>query len=371
MRLLITLKVYQLMTSKNFILFKKRKIRNTMKVQEKFDHLNNIFQNYDPMSFNFLPFKITDKAKFLIQDKLSNKEVSEEELDLLLIRLEGLIQGTEKHDTTLIIEAQQSLSDLLENKPWNIFFKKFSLDTKTFIHKVTQLLILNEKDALEKISKNSELILGSKEDNNTDAVSSISQSYFKSYDNAIQACDCVLNPKVIKDIIEKALEAVKTLKISLSDSPIAEIREMLQESETRLREFHSALIYRINEKINGSHLLEVIEEVNETKIILTRNPKHIQKIPTTKNLLNFQIYDAVCANQLSYQRIKDLTCRANVKQIVLKDTLESDLKDFIEEMRNDQLTLSIHTADLIQQELALNLVYQLLWEDEIPVVASN
>jgi hypothetical protein len=40
-------------------------------------------------------------------------------------------------------------------------------------------------------------------------------------------------------------------------------------------------------------------------------------------------------------------------------------------MRNDQLTLGIHTMDLIQQELALNLVYQLLWEDEIPVVASN
>jgi hypothetical protein len=359
------------MPTENFILFKKRKVRNLMKIQEKFDYLTNIFKDYDPLSFSFLPFKIADKTKFLIREKLSKKEIGEEDLDILSTRLETLIQSTEKHDTTLIIEAQQALSDLLENKPWNIDSKKFTLDTKTLVHKVSKLLILNEKDALEKISKNSELILGSEEGNNTDAVSSLSQSYFKSYDNAIQACDCVLNPKIIKDIIEKALEAVKTLKISLSDSPIAEIREMLQESEVRLREFHSALIYRINEKINGSHLLEIIEEANETKIILTKNPKHLQKIPTTKNLLNFQIYDAVCANQLSYQRIKDLICRANVKQIILKDTLDNDLKDFIEELHNDQLTLNVHTMNLIQQELALNLVYQLLWEDEIPVVASN
>ena len=359
------------MPTENFILFKKRKVRNLMKIQEKFDYLTNIFKDYGPMSFSFLPFKIADKTKFLIRERLNNKEVSEEDLEILSTKLETLIQNTEKHDTTLIIEAQQSLSDLLENKPWNIHCKKFTLDTKIFINKVTKLLILNEKDALEKISKNSELILSGEKDNSTDAVSSISQGYFKSYDNAIQACDCVLNPKVIKGIIEKALEAVKTLKISLSDSPIAEIREMLQESEIRLREFHSALIYRINEKINGSHLLEIIEDANETKIILTKNPKHLQKIPTTKNLLNFQIYDAVCANQLSYQRIKDLICKGNIKQIILKDTLANDLKDFIEEMRNDQLTLNIHTSDLIQQELALNLVYQLLWEDEVPLIASN
>jgi len=359
------------MSSNNFILFKKRKVRNLMKIQEKYDHLSNIFKAYDPNSFSFLPFKIADKTKFLIMEKLSRKEVSEEELDKLSDRIENLIQSIEKHSHEGIIEAQESFSELLESENWSILSKKFTLDTKVFINKVTKLLILNEKDALDKISKNSELILGSESANSTDAVSSLSQSYFKSYDNAIHACDCVLNPKVIKEIIEKALEAVKTLKISLTDSPLEEVREMLQESESRLREFYSALIYRINEKIYGSHLVEIIEAETETKIILSKNPKHLQKIPTTKNLLNFQIYDAVCANQISYQKIKDVISRKNVNEIILKDTLEEDLNEFIEEMRNDQLTLNVHSMDLIQQELALNLAYQLLWEDEVKVIADN
>jgi len=359
------------MPTENFILFKKRKVRNLMKIQEKFDYLSNIFENYSPSSFCFLPFKLTDKAIFIIREKLSTKEVSEEDIDILSQNLEDLIQGIEKQDIEGLINIQQRISDILESKPWNIFNKKFTLNTQIFINRVTKLLCSNEKEALTKISKNSELILGSPEANHADAISSLSQSYFKSYDNAIQACDCILNPKIIKDIVEKALEAVKTLKISLSDSPLTEIKDMLQESEARLREFHSALVYRINEKIYGSHLIEVIEGNNgEVKIYLTKNPKHLQKIPTTKNLLNFQIYDAVCANQLSFRKIKDTIIHKNVTEIILKDTLETDLQDFTNELRNDQLTLNNNSMDAIQQELALNLAYQLLWEDEVVVTAQ-
>ena len=65
------------MPTENFILFKKRKVRNLMKIQEKFDYLTNIFKDYGPMSFSFLPFKIADKTKFLIRERLNNKEVIE------------------------------------------------------------------------------------------------------------------------------------------------------------------------------------------------------------------------------------------------------------------------------------------------------
>ena len=232
--------------------------------------------------------------------------------------------------------------------------------------------MLNEKEALDKISKNSELILGSEKLHGVDAVSSLSQSYFRSYDNAIQACDCVLNPKVIKEIIEQALEAVKILKISVSDSPLTDIKDMLQESEARLREFHSALLYRIHEKIQGSHYLSFDDENNPTKVFgLKRNTKHLQKIPTTKNLLNFQIYDAVTANNVTYKKIKETLNRHPIKEIILVDTLVSDLEEFSEELRNDQITLNVNTMDMIQQELALNVAYQLLWEDEIPVIADD
>ncbi|MCH2227746.1 MAG: hypothetical protein MK033_08225 [Candidatus Caenarcaniphilales bacterium] len=342
-----------------------------MKIQEKLDYLANIFNEYNPHDCHFLPFKIADKTKHLIQDKLYSKELTEEEINSLASILESLIQAIEKREEKAIIDAQENISVALENKPWNIMGKKFTLDTKVFISKVNQLLMLNEREALDKISKNSELILGSQKTHGMDAVTSLSQSYFRSYDNAIQACDCVLNPKIVKEIIEQALEAVKTLKISVSDSPMTDIKEMLQESESRLREFHSALIYRINEKIIGSHHLSFDNEENPTKVYLKRNPKHLQKIPTTKNLLNFQIYDAVTANNVTYKSIKDKLNRHEIKEIVLVDTLVEDLKDFVEEMRNDQLTLSMNTMDMIQQELALNVVYQLLWEDEIPVVADG
>lgn len=359
------------MSSNNFILFKKRKVRNLMKIQEKLDYLANIFNDYNPHDFHFLPFKIADKAKFLIHEKLYSKELTEEETNSFAAKLEALIQGIEKRNEQEIIDAQEAVSAALEAKPWNIFCKKFTLDTRPFTAKVNKLLMLNEKEALDKISKNSELILGSDKLHGVDAVSSLSQSYFRSYDNAIQACDCVLNPKVIKEIIEQALEAVKTLKISVSDSPLTDIKEMLQESEARLREFHSALVYRINEKVQGSHYLSFDDEANPSVVYLKRNPKHLQKIPTTKNLLNFQIYDAVTANNVSYRKIKEALNRNDIKEIVLVDTLVNDLAEFVEEMRNDQLTLSMQTIDMIQQELALNVVYQLLWEDEIPVRADD
>ena len=80
---------------------------------------------------------------------------------------------------------------------------------------------------------------------------------------------------------------------------------MLQESEARLREFHSALVYRIHEKIQGSHYLSFDDENNPTKVYLKRNTKHLQKIPTTKKSLNFQIYDAVTANNVTYKKIKE------------------------------------------------------------------
>ena len=47
------------------------------------------------------------------------------------------------------------------------------------------------------------------------------------------------------------------------------------------------------------------------------------------------------------------------------------LKSLVEELRNDQITLNVNTMDMIQQELALNVAYQLLWEDEIPVIADD
>ena len=195
------------MSSNNFILFKKRKVRNLMKIQEKLDYLSNIFNEYNPHDFQFLPFKIADKTKFLILEKLYSKELTEEDINNFANSLEALIQGIEKRVEQEIIDAQEAISALLEAKPWNISSKKFTLDTKPFTTNVNKLLMLNEREALDKISKNSELILGSEKLHGVDAVSSLSQSYFRSYDNAIQACDCVLNPKVIKEIIEQALEA--------------------------------------------------------------------------------------------------------------------------------------------------------------------
>ena len=54
------------MNANNFILFKKRKVRNLMKIQEKLDYLSNIFRSYNPSDFQFLPFKLADKTKFQI-----------------------------------------------------------------------------------------------------------------------------------------------------------------------------------------------------------------------------------------------------------------------------------------------------------------
>ena len=96
------------MSANNFILFKKRKVRNLMKIQEKLDYLANIFNEYNPHDCHFLPFKIADKTKHLIQDKLYSKELTEEEINSLASILESLIQAIEKREEKAIIDAQEN-----------------------------------------------------------------------------------------------------------------------------------------------------------------------------------------------------------------------------------------------------------------------
>jgi hypothetical protein len=338
-----------------------------MKLAEVVRKFNKSFQSYDLDKYHFLPFRISVKLVEITNKSYDERFALKEQL--ACETLERLTEAIKYRDPKTLASKQQEFAELLAGKPWYFKAKAFIFDAQPFIRIINQTLLNNEQDAFDRIAKHSELLLGNQQTAQKSAIESLSEKFFKSYENAISACDCVLNPNVIFDIVLNTIDTIKTLKISISDQPnMLHISKDLNLCEIKLQEFKKNFKqYRNNESEDkASHLISLEED----KIILIKNPNHLKPLKGTNNLLNFQIYEAVLANQNLYYKVQKHLAAHSVKYFELKETNPYELDNFTQEVKNDRLVLNHDNLPSIAKELAINLVYQLLWEEELAFKAS-
>lgn len=362
------------------------------------DQLLKVLSYKDSLIF---PFSISELFKKYIEFKLKAFSITKEQkyidaIDELKNEINELSNNIKSNDMPEVNLSRVSVEDLLKGDPWYIDVPVFIDNVDCFVDSVFEHLTEVEAGAKDGLTvsnhaKKVEDMVGFRTQNEN--IQAKASSFLETYYQIIQLIEWCLDSDEILLTVERCLLDLRSLRdllnlrsISEADSLSGELIDSLNQKEAFLLNKKELVKKDVNNsKTFTEDLLKNVFEIkkindDEIEIYLSlENP--MGELSENDRLMNYQVKNIININKMLLRELNDIIYCSGVSKIFVREIGEGDLKDFKEAVEQDkdcvreivqfgvETTEDRETFNSIIDELAMNLVYRLVWEGQLELVA--
>lgn len=346
--------------------------------------MSQLFKKF--IDYKLKAFSISKEAKYVEAMQNLTKQIEE---------LITYIKSNEIHEVSL---SKISIEDTLKEEPWYIDVPAFVDSADCFVDSVFEHLLdveVGAKDSLtvSNHAKKVEDTVGFRTQN--EALQKKAESFLDLYYRTIQLVEWCLDSDELLLNLERTLHELRSLRdllnlrsISHADNLNGELIDGLKEKEAILLDKKELIKKDVsNSKDFTENLLKNVFEIKklneeEVEIYLSlENPAG--EMMENDRLMNYQVRNIININQVLLKELNDIVYRYGTKNIFVKDIEAEELAEFKEAVQQDKGCLreivqfgletneDRETFNSIIDELAMNLVYRLVWEGQLELTAAD